>query len=238
MRLASLALLSAVAATSGAQQPTSQPLNALEPLAPVDSSAPRPLQVGLTVGTRGLGLEVARLVAPRLALRVGASGAGGTVRDIDVGSLTTTGSVRLVSAHALVDLYPFRRAGLHLTGGVMSGTSSVALDAQPQAGQFELNGVTYQSNQVGTLRGRVTLPHAMPYAGIGLGRPSAYGVRFVPFTDVGVAFGRATTELRAENAPNNAQLAANVEAERRNVDDDLRKLPFYPVVTMTLAWRF
>ena len=75
MRLASLALLSAVAATSGAQQPTSQPLNALEPLAPVDSSAPRPLQVGLTVDTRGLGLEVARLVAPRLALRVGASGA-------------------------------------------------------------------------------------------------------------------------------------------------------------------
>jgi len=218
-------------------EPAPEPLPPGAP-PPADSSVRRPIQIGLTLGTRGVGIEAARLVAPRVGLRVGASGAGGSVTNLDIESLTVDGSVRHVSAHALLDLYPFRRASLHLTGGVLSGTTNVTAHAVPQAGVFTLNDVTYQSGEVGALVGRVSLPRAMPYAGIGFGRPSSFGFRFVPFTDLGVAFGRATPELRAENAPNDPRLAADVEAERLTIDHDLGRFPFLPVVTMTFAWRF
>jgi hypothetical protein len=228
----------AIALVGATLVPASRPLHAQVGARAVDSAPPHPIQIALTVGTTGVGLEASRLLLERLGLRVGASGVGGTVGDIGTEDVAISGSVRLLGTHALLDLYPFRRASLHLTGGVRSGTTRVLLAGQPRGGQFELNGVTYNATDVGTLRGRISLPRVMPYAGIGFGRPTSYGFRFLPATDIGVGFGTPTTELVAENGPRNARLAADVEAERRKLDDDIRTVPYLPVLTMAFAWRF
>jgi hypothetical protein len=228
----------AAARPAHAQPPAAAPAPAAPLPPPLDSTGRRPIQIGLTLGTTGVGIEVSRLVLGHLGLRVGAAAAGATVSDVGLEDVDGDASLRMLNTHALVDLFPFRRAGFHFTGGVMSVSTRVVVRARPDGATFTVNDVDYPVGEVGTLTGRVSLPRAMPYAGIGFGRPRTFGFRFVPAADIGVAFGRATSELRAENAPSDARLAADVEAERRRIDDDLGKFPYFPVLRTTFAWRF
>lgn len=209
--------------------------------APPDSipaAAGRPVQVALAAGTLGVGAQVSRLVADRVALRVGASALGLRVDDVTREGLTADATLRAVTAQVLVDLYPFRTAPLHLTVGAVAGTTGALVRARPAAGTFTINDREYPAGVVGRLEGDLTVPRTMPYAGIGFGRPRRHGLALVPFADVGVAFGQPTVTLRAENGARNPRLAADVEAQRRRLQDDLGRFPVLPVITWVAGWRF
>ncbi|MGZ8376450.1 MAG: hypothetical protein ACXW05_06705 [Gemmatirosa sp.] len=212
--------------------------HAQAPLDSVAAPAGRPVQVALTAGTLGIGAQVSRLVTDRVALRVGASAFGLLIDDVTREGFTADANLRLVTAQALVDLYPFRTAPLHLTVGAVTGTTRALVRARPEAGTFTINDQEYPAGAVGRLDGDLTVPRTMPYAGIGFGRPRRHGLALVPFADIGVAFGKPTVTLRAENAARNPQLAADVEAQRRRLQDDLGRFPVVPVITWVAGWRF
>jgi hypothetical protein len=209
--------------------------------APLDSAAApagRPVQVALTAGTLGVGAQLSRLVTNRVALRVGASALGVLVDDLTREGFTADATLRAVTAQALVDLYPFRTAPLHLTVGAVTGTARALVRARPALGTFTINDQQYPAGVVGRLEGDLTVPRTMPYAGIGFGRPRRHGLALVPFADVGVAFGQPKVTLRAENGPRNPQLAADVEAQRQRLQDDIGRFPVVPVITWVAGWRF
>jgi hypothetical protein len=196
------------------------------------------VQVAIAAGTLGVGAQVSRLVADRVALRAGASAFGVRLDDVTREGLTADATLRLVTAQALVDLYPFGAAPLHLTAGVVTGTTRALVRARPEAGTLTINDEVYPSGAVGRLDGDVTVPRTMPYVGLGFGRPRRHGLALVPFADVGVAFGRPTVTLRAEHASRDPQLAADVAAQRRRLQDDVGRFPVLPVVTWVAGWRF
>jgi hypothetical protein len=197
------------------------------------------LSIGLRVGTLGLGAEVAKLVTPNLGVRVGAytlsKGFTRTESDVeyavDIGFKGITG---------LVDLFPSRRGTFHLTGGFMTAPAEIDGVGQPTEGTYTFNGRDYTAAEVGTVRGDLRWPGTMPYVGLGWGTPASRhggGLAFV--FDLGVGFGTPTLGLSASSAVPGSTLAADVEAERRDIQDDIdRYLKVYPVLSLGLALRF
>ncbi|MCA9769702.1 MAG: hypothetical protein KC485_12860, partial [Gemmatimonadetes bacterium] len=97
----------------------------------------------------------------------------------------------------------------------------------------------YTAAEVGTVRGDVRWPGTLPYVGIGWGTPASRGGGIGFVFDLGVGIGAPTLGLSASSAVPGSTLAADVEAERRDIQDDIdRYLKVYPVLSLGLALRF
>lgn len=195
------------------------------------------LAVRVNAGTLGAGVEVAKLLASRVAVRAGAQGFS-YARQQEFDGVTYDARARLRTASALVDLYPARRGSFHLTGGAIFGGSEVTGTGVAEGG-YSLNGNRYSAADAGALRGAVTFPRVRPYAGLGWGTPANRGTSVRLVSDFGVAFGRPAVTLTATNAPANAALAADLAAQRASAQKDADTyLRLYPVMTTGLSVRF
>ncbi len=107
-----------------------------------------------------------------------------------------------------------------------------------ESGTFDINNHTYTSSEVGTLSGRIKWPGLSPYLGFGFGTPAAEhrAIKFV--FDVGAALGRGKVSLERTGAANNPQLRSDLDAEIANIQDDVHKVPLYPVLSFGLVYRF
>lgn len=236
--LLAAALLAAAVRPVAAQEPAPGPV---QETAPGTSAARRrPLDVSVAVrgGTLGYGAEVGKLLASHLGVRVAAY-VFSYARQQGFEDVQYDASVKLRHASALLDLFPGRRGKFHLTGGVVSGTSEVTGRGVPEGDTFYLDGEPYSSAEVGALTGAVRFPRVRPYGGLGWGTPArnSGGIGFS--TDFGVVYGGPTAVLTASGAGANAQLRADVEAQRAEAQEQLDQYAkFYPVINFGLTYRF
>lgn len=206
--------------------------------AQASSSSGADMSIGVRLGTLGVGVEVNKLLAPKLGARVGYNVfSKNTTRDED--DITFDAKVKLHSFTGLLDFYPGSRGSFHLTGGVVTNPLEFTGVGVPNGSGYEIDGTTYTAAQVGTLNASGEFPSVLPYVGLGFGTPanSGKGVKFV--FDLGVGIGQPTLNLTATNPTNNAQLATHVENQRVKTQDDIRKyLKVYPSVTIGVAFAF
>jgi hypothetical protein len=206
--------------------------------AAIDSHRTAHNAVTLNLSTLGVGLEVNRLLTERIGVRVGGNytGYGFEAAPEDISYRI---DLQLRSFRAVADLYPFRRSSFHFTGGVLFSDNRVHGTATPgDDGSYTFTGNDYSGREVGTLTARVQFPRTAPYVGLGFSKPGKRGLRYLPYADVGVAFGTTTVSMHATGAGSNAQLASDLETEQRDVQSSLDRYPFYPVLTTGLSFRF
>ena len=226
MRRVRAALLAAaflsVADFLGAQDVTS---SLAPPRRPLD------LSIAVRASTLGLGGEIAKLVGGHAAVRVGAHFAsyeGGDVEDAT--------KIKLQNFSALLDLFPARRGSFRLTGGLVAGTTSVALSEGPE---FYVGDDENAPLHSGTLTETYDYPSARPYAGFGWGTPASRRGGFGFVSDIGVAFGKPRYSIDATGPDaNSAQLRAELAAEREKNQEDIDAYAFYPVIGFGLSYRF
>jgi hypothetical protein len=195
---------------------------------------------GLRIGTTGIGADFGWEIAPTLGGRIGLSG-GSLSRDVSTDDVDYDAKLKLANANLFLDwspLGPFR-----LTAGVIPNNNKVDLTGEPRGGTFTINGVPYTAAQVGSLNGTVKPGHSVaPYLGIGYGNVWTKGVNF--YFDLGVMFmGSPKVTLNAAcgpalNATDCATLQANVETERRKVEDKVKKFEYYPVANIGITIGF
>jgi hypothetical protein len=202
----------------------------------------RPARVALTfkpISTLGFGLEAGRLITNRLGFRAGVNGGLPLNTTQDEDDIRVSLNARVLSFDALVDLYPGARHSFHFTGGVVANRTRFKGDATPRGdNSFELNDREYPASEVGTLHVDVEYPKTSPYAGIGWGKPS--GTRRVGVQiDLGAVLAKPKLGLSATGAATNPQLAADVEAQRRDTQKRVNRiLPVYPVIAAGASYRF
>jgi hypothetical protein len=193
------------------------------------------------VGTTGFGLEGSTALNEKVGLRAGGSlfSLGVTREESDV---TFDADLKLRSLAAYVDLHPTGGA-FRFTGGLVYNKNRVEATGVPTAGTFELNGVTYQASDVGTLSGvgHVGTRTWAPYLGIGFG--SARGVTRLFFAlDLGVVFqGPPRVDLTVTGPlASDALFQADLQAEEDDVNHDLDRslYKYYPVFSIGLGIRF
>ena len=236
MRIVSiLALALLVGTTQLSAQATNKSESGLQPLT-AEAGPAADVSVDLLFGILGIGLQVAKLVTPHVGIR-----AGGTYfslnRTITQTDVEYNASLKLGSIKGLVDFFPGSRGAFHLSGGVLANLTKADIIGNCSS-TMQLNGHSYTCAQAGTLSGSVKFPSASPYVGLGFGTPAA-GSRVHFVFDLGAAFGTPTLLLAASNSGSNAQLTADVNAQRDKTQKDINKyLKIFPVIESGLGIRF
>ena len=228
------------------------------------------LSVGVGVGSAGLDFEVATTLGYHFQLRAGLSALPYTFRmPFDIGlnemfeeatpeALRKSGiipsevpsevdifaKIGLVNGKVLVDIYPFKKAGVHLTTGLYFGNNDLIsvgaqlpnefMDAVRKVSQYDIDfGVDNKFLADGTIDLAVKTRAVKPYVGLGLSR--AVPKRRISFnTDFGVLFHGAPTI--SSSTPELSQYVNEV-LDKEGITDVLNKVVVYPVVSLRIVGR-
>ena len=200
------------------------------------ADAPKEVNGALKVSTLGLGVDISTPINDTYSARFNINGATYSDSQTSDGN-NYEGTLDLFTAGVLVDAYPFENnfrvsTGIYYNGNGFSGTVT------PSATQtVEIDGVIYTAADVSKVNTDVSFDKVAPYFGIGWGndaRDKGWGFTF----DLGVLYhGKGKADLTAEGV-NNPAINAGLEKEEQNINDDLAKHKFYPVVALGVNYTF
>jgi len=207
------------------------------------ASAHADVGVTLDAGTTGAGVH---LVIPMETYLNGRFGVNYYKHDFDKrsGGIDYTADAKLRTVDALFDWYAFGASPLRLTGGVVYNGNEVAAQGRANAqGNFTINGRHYAAADVGTLNGVVDFQKAAPYFGIGWGNALDQNRHWNFSGDLGAFYqGNAHVRLNSVGCKSNAitcaLLARDVAAERTRLTEELREHKFFPVLRVSVSYRF
>ena len=197
------------------------------------------VSVAFRLATTGFGVELAKLVTGHIALRLGGSYYSFSTSKSQT-DISYDASLKLHSFTALFDLFPGRRGGFHVTGGLATNPLTIIGTGQPSASDtFQINGNKYSSSQVGTLTLGAKLKNANPYLGFGFGTTANRGSGLRLLFDLGGIITKPAISLTATGAASNPQLAADLQAQSAKTQQDVKKyLRVYPLLSLGLGYRF
>jgi hypothetical protein len=205
----------------------------------------------------GFGGRIAVSLTHSLNLRVGGSffsfGITRSVSDIPFSA-----NVLLQSEQASVDWYPFHHSSFHLSPGVLFGSSNRAYgSASITAGEsFTLNNVNYYSSTVDPVQasGSVKFAHTAPSFTLGWGNwirgenkrhwvfPFEVGFAYVGDPQTALNFSGVVCNDAAMqycyNIADDPSIQANIDVERKRLQDDADWLRFYPIIAGGIVYRF
>ena len=197
--------------------------------------------LGLRVGTLGGGIELAHAFTETLGFRLAANGLNHNTTET-YESVNYDAKLKLATGQLLLDWFPFSN-NFRISAGAMYNGNKLTLDGIPSpGGTFTINGISYPTSEVSALNGTVGFKTAAPYVGLGYGRPVGKGLLFT--ADLGVLFqGAPQSTLTATCAAGTpaltcSQIQSSVAAEQAQLNDDMSKYQYYPVVSIGLAYVF
>ncbi|GAA5162902.1 hypothetical protein [Viridibacterium curvum] len=196
--------------------------------------------IGAMVGTQGYGGDIAYNLIPRVDARLGFA-TYTYKRSFSESGVDYDGKLKIAGVRALADLNI--GLGFRVSGGVVFHDNKVDLTGKPSNNTYNINGTTYNSSDVASLKGRIKFGNGVaPYLGLGWGRVSNAGIGF--YADIGAMYqGKATTKLditcgAALSASQCDQLRADAAAEQGQVENELRRYRWYPVINVGLSVGF
>ncbi|KAH0438497.1 hypothetical protein [Paraburkholderia fungorum] len=190
-----------------------------------------------SVGTEGVGLGYGYGISQNFGARVEVNGFGFS-HNFSAGDLNYNANLRLIHGALLGDYFPAPHAfPIRLTAGLLIGDDQLAGDATSSDGTYTINGVTVASGGE-TIHARIKFPTVRPYVGFGFGHnPTAKKGLSMAF-DAGVAIGKPSVSFDVPANIANAAGAENVAAEEQNLQSKANKFPVYPIVKVSLTYRF
>lgn len=207
--------------------------------APVAAQTTAPegrVSLGATAGTLGIGPEVGYRFTSLFGVRANA----GWFRwdeDFDVDDVDYNGKLKLNSFGLMADVYPFRNK-FRVSVGARLGDNKVRLRATPSE-PVTIGDRIYAPEEIGTLRGNVETNEFMPMVTIG------YAGRLTPGWSVGIEAGALfhgrpeMGELTATGLlADNPQFQEDLRREIEDIEDEVDGYKVYPVVQVSLSYRF
>jgi hypothetical protein len=153
------------------------------------------------------------------------------------------GKAKLADSGLYADFYP-AGGNFRMVAGLTFNQSRIDLQANASTGSSaQINGRNYSLNGTDSLNAQVRYPPVMPYLGLGWGMG---GVEkgFSLIGDLGVAYGKpsssldASASLRAKIAATGANPDNELAANRKQLQDDVAKYSFYPILRVGVAYKF
>lgn len=191
---------------------------------------------GVTAGSLGFGPEITYRLSDSLGVRANATFFG-LNRNVDSDGIEYDGDLKLRSFGAMLDFHPFR-GGFRISAGARINSNRVNLSATPTE-SVEIGDDTYTPAQIGVLSGRVEAKNLAPALTIGYGGGRTPGVKFG--IEAGALFqgsprinGLQTTGTLSTNAT----FQASLRQEEREIEDDIKQFKVYPIVQISLGYRF
>lgn len=191
------------------------------------------------VSTLGYGADLIIGLGSYVHIRGGAH-RGDITRDLTHNEIEYEGDVELSSESLFLDLYPGGRSFRVTIGAIRNDNIYEARSTENTI--VEVNGVPYPVALVGRIRAVAMTDEVGPYVGIGFGNVFRSGSRFRVLFDIGAyGHGEPIVNLIAEPNPGiplPPTFEADLAAEERSLQEDISEYEIYPVVSLSIAFRF
>lgn len=193
------------------------------------------------LGTSGVGLEVGFGINPYLGVR-GTYGAGSYSYSYTESDIRYDAKAKPNIGMAILDVHPFGGV-FRLSGGMAYNDTRIEGTADSVNGTFVINGVTYNTAQVGTVEGEIHFEQAAPYLGFGWGNAAKSAPGFFFTSDFGVLFSKASGSVTGTCAPTLAppicaNLQSDLQAEAAEFKREVEKVKYYPILRIGVGYRF
>lgn len=193
-------------------------------------------------GTLGTGYEIRHPFGASFSGRVGFNTLNYGQR-MSRSDMNYDATVDFRSLSLIADWHPGSSA-FRVSAGLLYNGSEVDLDARPSAGSYVVNGTSYSSSEIGSLRGSLGYRSAAPYLGIGWGYTGSRKRGWGFAADFGVLYqGSPRVNLSSVcgaglSAAQCSALQVNTEAESAQLQRDLEDSAWYPVFSVGARFRF
>lgn len=200
------------------------------------------VSVSITGGSLGVGPEVDFRWSEHIGVRANATflSVSHSINSDDIGY---DGKIKLKSGGAMIDLYPFG-GGFRVSGGLRLNGNKARAVATP-TGPVYIGDNQYQPSQIGTLTATTSLNYVAPAAT--LGYAGGFSKHVVFAVEAGALF-QGTVKVNpltytgacaSAAAPAACStLAADIESERQSVNNDIKDYKIYPILQLSIGYRF
>jgi hypothetical protein len=207
--------------------------------------------VGLQTTSLGAGVEVATPLARTLNLRGGATFFN-LGYDFGVDGTNYSFDLQLRSGQMTVDWFPFH-GGFRVSSGFLIFKSQLSGAANVPAGNtFQLGSATFTSSATDPVHGNASLNFSrslMPLVTFGFGNMIPRSGRHLSFPfEVGAAYmGHNAVQLNLQGTAciqygcmsvSNPTIQQDIAGEQSNLNESIRRLQAYPIISMGAAYRF
>jgi hypothetical protein len=226
--------------------------------APQDPKKNKPLRpfrsyaVGFTANSLGASAELATPVSRSFNLRSSVN-----IFAFDypftIDGLNYDARLHLKSTGTMLDWFPRHRA-FHISPGMLYVNNTLTSGASVGAGQtFQLGSQSYLNSIDDPVNGSasVVFPrkyapmlllgfgNTIPRSGRHLSFPVEFGAAYTGAPQINVTLsGTACTQEGCVNFAQNQQAQTNLKAEIYKLNEDLKRVPVYPIVSMGVAYHF
>ncbi len=187
---------------------------------------------GITGGTLGIGPELGLRLNDHVGVRGNATFLG-VSHSFDSNDLDYRGKVKLKSGGLMLDVFPFGN-GFRISGGARLNGNDGRVRATP-SGPVTVGNTTYTPAQIGTIRGTAETKNFAPALTLGWAGHNQQG--FVFGVEAGALF-QGKVRLNRFVASTNLIRPADLENERQDLQDDIDDYKVYPILQLTVGYRF
>jgi hypothetical protein len=190
--------------------------------------------IGVKAGTLGAGVELGMSLTDSINARIGLNSYTRSESRTEDG-VDYDGDLKLNSTALLLDWHPFTGT-FKVSAGYVFNSNELEMNGQlNDADTYDIGGTSYTGAQLGKLTGSVDMGSG-PYVGFGWGNLPAKGLGFT--FEVGVFQQGAPSVSLAATDPFNLVSDADLQAEEKNLEDDLSEFEVFPVVSLGLSYGF
>ena len=206
---------------------------------------------GFKADTLGLGFEIATPLALRINLRSSINFFAFN-DPFSLDGINYDARLHLKSSETVLDIFPGH--GLHISPGILYFKSSMSAPANVGPGQtFVLGSQTFLNSVDDPVSGYSTVVfprtfapmlligygNIIPRSGRHLSVPFEFGVAYTGAAKINVALnGTACTTDGCVNFAQNTQAQTFLKQEIYNLNEDLKRYPVFPIVSLGVAYRF
>jgi hypothetical protein len=189
-----------------------------------------PINLGAEAGTTGFGGMVAWRFHRHFGIRGGMHYFSYDHKD-NIEMVTYDATLRLQSEPLAIDIYPWLQRSFRISAGILINQNQLTGDS---VGTFEIEGTTYANE---SLTFKATQDDVCPYLSIGgnffyFDRAHRWSLS----GELGVAY-TGSPDIILTN-PTGGVSAADLAKAQQEIDDEVRDFKFWPVIKLSLNFRF
>jgi hypothetical protein len=196
--------------------------------------------LGAGVGTTGLSLNGTFQLSDNINFRGIYANYDFSENDTESG-IAYQFDIELDTFSLLLDWHPSADSGFRISlGGINNGTNFSAKTTQT-SGNITVGNSTFLASDIGTINAKVDYDSFAPYIGIGWGNAVRQDQSLSFALDIGV-IGMSDPNINLTSSGTNTTiqpaLDAQLEVEKRELESSLDGFNLYPVINLSLAYRF
>ncbi|MEC8901279.1 MAG: hypothetical protein VYB92_05500 [Pseudomonadota bacterium] len=206
--------------------------------AQADAFEPR-VSVGAIAGTTGFGGDVSWRFHENLAITGRYTDGLDLDTDLEEDGVDYEAEFGMKASSLKMEYFPFG-GRFFVSVGAMIPDIEANVTGTPQDGMsYELNGTSYSASQIGSVVGTATVADSVqPY--LGWGWRSSHQPGFGFFSEFGLVATDVDVSLRTTNGFENLspELRDDLRGEEASLQDDIEKLPVFPVAVIGVSYTF